>query len=196
MLTAQKEFSVDHSEILEEITHLNAKFEKISKDRNTKENIWLELLAHLKSKLKCDGGTIYTVSQEKCQFKVYFNESLNIEPTFADANLLKSTSIPLFKNETKNLQNICTYAIHQNKAVNIKNVYEETNFDFSGTKAFDQANNYQTKSVLAVPITDYKCDVIGVIQVINSFNDYFSEMDEVYLSHISIWIKDYFSSSN
>jgi len=43
-------------------------------------------------------------------------------------------------------------------------------FDFSGTRAFDQANNYQTVSSLTVPMKDHDGRVIGVLQLINAID--------------------------
>ena len=42
------------------------------------------------------------------------------------------------------------------------------NFDFSGTRQFDEKTGYRSQSFLAVPMKDHEGDVIGVLQLINA----------------------------
>ncbi len=50
----------------------------------------------------------------------------------------------------------------------IDNIYQESRFDFSGTRAFDTRSGYHTISMLTVPMAPRNGNVIGVLQFINA----------------------------
>ncbi|HHB92206.1 MAG TPA: HD domain-containing protein, partial [Thioploca sp.] len=56
------------------------------------------------------------------------------------------------------------------KTINIPNAYEDTEFEFSGTQAFDKQSGYYSKSFLTVPMKNNDGEVIGVLQLINALN--------------------------
>jgi sigma-B regulation protein RsbU (phosphoserine phosphatase) len=67
-----------------------------------------------------------------------------------------------------NYHNVATTAALCGYSINIPNIYEAEEFDFSGTKAFDQQHNYRTISLLAIPLKDDEGHVIGVFELINA----------------------------
>jgi HD-GYP domain-containing protein (c-di-GMP phosphodiesterase class II) len=52
--------------------------------------------------------------------------------------------------------------------INVDDAYRNTEFDFSGTRAFDQQTGYHSRSFLAVPLLNHENDVVGVLQLINA----------------------------
>ena len=65
---------------------------------------------------------------------------------------------------------IVTSTILSKKTVtiyNIPDVYLDTNFDFSGTKKFDNTTGYCSKSMLVIPLINHEDETIGVLQLIN-----------------------------
>ena len=50
-----------------------------------------------------------------------------------------------------NHKNVASYAALSGQSVNIADAYESDNFDFSGTKKFDEGTGYRSKSFLTVP---------------------------------------------
>ena len=54
------------------------------------------------------------------------------------------------------LENVATFVAHEALTVNIADVYDESGFDFSGTRAFDARNGYRTISCLTVPLADQR----------------------------------------
>lgn len=68
------------------------------------------------------------------------------------------------------------------ETVNIENAYEHPAFEPS----FDQRFNYQTRSLLGMPIRHYTGEVVGVIQLLNkTTGNRFTEEDEDFLSKLS-----------
>ncbi|HSQ39108.1 MAG TPA: GAF domain-containing protein, partial [Anaerolineales bacterium] len=47
---------------------------------------------------------------------------------------------------------------------------ETKEFDFSGTRAFDRTNGYQSTSFLTIPLKNGEGNVLGVLQLINALN--------------------------
>lgn len=109
--------------------------------------------------LHCDASSLYLVTARKTlQFAMRTksdtlpsNEILMVDPTTGAANE----------------HYISVYAALHGQSVVIDDVYTETRFDLSGTKAFDQATAYKTVSVLTVPMVSRGGPVTGVFQFMN-----------------------------
>lgn len=56
----------------------------------------------------------------------------------------------------------------QRRAISVADIYRDTEFDFTSTKSFDKRHNYQTVSVLAVPMITKRKEVIGIIRLSNA----------------------------
>ena len=124
------------------------------------------LLSHIlldgKRLLNCDGGTVYLVTQEKSlRFAVRTKE-----------DTLPFQEIPLYDPETgqANEHYVSTYAAIHKKTVIINDVYQETQFDCSGTRSFDLECGCRTVSLLTVPMVPRNGEVIGVLQFINALD--------------------------
>ena len=63
---------------------------------------------------------------------------------------------------------MAAYTALHHHTVNKADATTEPNFDFSGTRKFDQHTGYRSQSFLSVPIKDHEGDVIGVLQLINA----------------------------
>ncbi len=102
------------------------------------------------------------------------NKSINAVPTAEKSNkeqLIFSSNIPLFLEDGKpNLSSVVCNAVHQAKTINIPDSYTSHEFDFSGTRLFDQKNNYRSKSFLTVPMNNHETEVLGVLQLINAYD--------------------------
>ena len=117
---------------------------------------------------KADGGTLYLVDQKKksLNFHVFHNDSLNIDEEEGSIDL---PGVPLYHVDgTPNLSNVSSHAFHTGEIVNIDDVYETNQFQFNGTRKFDEALNYRSKSMLVIPMRNHEDDIIGILQLINS----------------------------
>jgi HD-GYP domain-containing protein (c-di-GMP phosphodiesterase class II) len=52
--------------------------------------------------------------------------------------------------------------------VNIEDAYTASDYDFSGTKKFDESTGYRSESFLTVPMINTNDEVLGVLQLINA----------------------------
>ncbi len=125
-----------------------------------------------------DAATIYSVSENKqhLNFEVMQTKSKNFKAggTFGPCEL---PPVPLYKSDkTPNLSNMASCVYHQKEILNIEDCYNATNFDFKGTITWDKANNYRSKSMLAIPLRNYEDDILGIIQIINALDVNTSEI--------------------
>ena len=113
-----------------------------------------------------DGGSLYLLDQDKnvLDFTVIINNTLNINQKNKD----DWGSIPLvFKDGRKNDKMVVAVCAMEEKLINIEDVYEVKEYDFSGTRMFDKKSGYRSCSMLVIPLKDHEKKVIGVLQLIN-----------------------------
>jgi HD-GYP domain-containing protein (c-di-GMP phosphodiesterase class II) len=118
-----------------------------------------------------DGGTLYyRTDDDTLTFAIMRNESLGIAMGGTTGVVPAIAPIHLYDPATRrpNLETQSVYAVITGKQINIDDVYEVDIFDFKGTKAFDAANNYRTKSVITLPMLNHKKRAMGCLQLINA----------------------------
>jgi len=128
------------------------------------------VLLGAKELTNADGGTLYILNEEqKLQFQIVRNDSLNIALGGTTGQPVNIPPVSLFDDlGNPNKTNVVSYAVHQEKSVNIANAYDTNDFDFSGTRLFDNNNNYKSESFLTVPLKPRGGEVIGALQIINA----------------------------
>lgn len=109
----------------------------------------------------CDGGTLYTLSENYLNFKIMITKSKNVLKGCSHGEITLPP-VPMKKN------NVCSCSAIEKKLINIADVYSSSEYDFSGPKKYDSMTGYKTKSMLVVPMEDDQGDIIGVLQLINS----------------------------
>ncbi len=116
-----------------------------------------------------DGATIYTLSEDKkkLDFKLVYNSTMDIIMGGKHSEITWPSLVLKDEDGRESLINMATYAANTGKAVKFDDVYEQTMFDNTGTKKFDEMNNYRSKSMVAIPLKDHEDEILGVIQLIN-----------------------------
>ncbi|MGL5257333.1 MAG: HD domain-containing phosphohydrolase [Proteocatella sp.] len=172
--------SLDYKELME-----------ISMSFSTERDInrLLEKILHEAMRItNCDGGTIYIYNGEELEFKIINNYSMNLFKGH-NGEPVELPPVPLTEH------NVCSYAAMHKKSINVKDVYKEKRFDFTGTKTYDNITKYHTKSLLVHPLVNNKNELIGVMQLINSldkkgnvieFDDAIEEVIAYLASHAAI----------
>jgi len=127
------------------------------------------ILRGAKSMTNADGGTLYLIDNDIIEMNIIHSSSLNIHLGGTSNTPINLPSIPLYLEDgSPNYKNVVSYAYHHNKAINIPDAYNNSLFDFSGAKKFDQLNKYHSKSFLAIPLKNHENDTIGILQLINA----------------------------
>jgi HD-GYP domain-containing protein (c-di-GMP phosphodiesterase class II) len=159
-------------DLLRRLEQLNAIGAALSKERDI-TRLLESILVAAKTITHADGGTLYRVTsdQKALQFEILRTDSLDIAMGGSSGKPIDFPNLPLFDEQGKpNDSLVAAYTAIHNLTVNIADAYSEPNFDFSGTRHFDERTGYRSQSFLAVPMKDHEGDVIGVLQLINAMH--------------------------
>ncbi|MCP4107986.1 MAG: GAF domain-containing protein, partial [Desulfobacteraceae bacterium] len=142
------------------LTHIGA---SLTSEKNL--NKLLEMVVfEAQDATNADGVTLYTLKNNQLHFKIAQNKSLN---SYMGGETDDPVKFPPVNLEETNVSAFCAM---RKKMVSIPDVYENSEFDFSGPRKFDAAFGYKTKSMLVIPMIDRSNEVIGVLQLINSMD--------------------------
>ncbi len=157
-------------DLLKRLEQLNVIGASLSKERDTTRLLEQILLA-AKAITHADGGTVYSMAEdgETLRFEILRTDSLKIAMGGSARQAIDFPDLPLRTAKgAPNDSMVAAYAAIHRVTVNINDAYAEPNFDFSGTRLFDQSTGYRSKSFLTVPMRNHEGDVIGVLQLINA----------------------------
>ena len=117
---------------------------------------------------KADGGTLYLTDpvNQYLEFHVVQNDTLALNQ---EGTQIKLPAVPLFNQDrSPNMANVSSFVFHTGDIVNIKDVYKTRRFQFDGTKKFDTALHYRSRSMVVIPMKNHEDDIIGILQLINA----------------------------
>ena len=160
--------SVD--DLLRRLEQLNDIGTSLSKERDITRLLETILLA-AKKITNADGGTLYRMldDQQSLRFEILRTDSLRIAMGGTSGNPISFPNLPLVdEHGVPNDSLVAAYVAIHHQTVNIADAYTEPNFDFSGTRRFDERTGYRSQSFLAVPMRNHEGEVIGVLQLINA----------------------------
>ncbi len=122
------------------------------------------ILTEIRSITRADAGTLYLSEGNQLLFKIIHNETLNI---FQGGDGEKIELPPVQMNRS----NVSSYVALTRQTVNIADVYNNSEFDFSGPRRYDAMTGYRSRSMLVLPLQNNAGEVIGVIQLLNAKDD-------------------------
>lgn len=127
------------------------------------------ILLEAKSMANADAGTIYLKSdRDTLMFTFVLNDTLGIRQG-GDGEPVDLPEIQLFTDEGEaNLGNVASGAVHRNRTIIVDDTYLSEEFDFSGTRSFDEMLNYRTTSLLTIPLKTLADENLGVLQLLNA----------------------------
>lgn len=162
---------LQHPYLLKRLERLNAIGIALSVERDNHRLLEMILLG-AKEITNADGGTLYTVTEDKqLKFEIMSNQTLNIAMGGTTGIEIPFLPLPLYlKDGRPNLTTVAAYAALNDKTVNIENAYEAKDFDFTGTRKFDEKTGYHSQSFLTIPMKNHEEEVIGVLQLINAMD--------------------------
>ena len=129
------------------------------------------ILLEAKSFCNADAGTLYLLADDdRLRFSIMRSDVLNMAVGGTTGRHVPFPPLCLYDEETgePNHQNVSTHTALDGQSVHIPDIYHAEEFDFSGTKTFDKANNYRSVSTFTVPLKDHMDNVIGVLQLFNA----------------------------
>ncbi len=144
----------------------------LSAEKDT-DKLMETILLEAKDMCNADGGTLYRRTRDDTlAFEILRTDSLGVAQGGTTGVEITIPPVRMFDDDgNANNSQIVASAALSGDTLNIHDAYDNTEFDFAGTKAFDAGNNYRTKSVLTVPLKNNQNDVIGVLQLLNAKGD-------------------------
>ena len=158
------------ADLLRRLEQLNSIGSALSKERDISRLLESIVLA-AKTITHADGGTLYRMSEDgkALRFEILRTDSLEIAMGGTSGNPINFPDLPLYTEQGANNDSlVAAYSAIHKQTVNIADAYTAENFDFSGTRRFDERTNYRSQSFLSVPLKDQDGEVLGVLQLINA----------------------------
>ena len=142
-------------------------------DEKNLDSLLEHILLEAKAMAQADGGTIYlATARETLEFSIVLNDTLKIAQGGVSGEPISLPDIQLFHDElTPNLSHIASSAAHRGSSIVVDDSRVNTEFDFSGTRNFDELLGYQSISFLTVPLMNLSDDCVGVLQLLNALDN-------------------------
>ncbi|XP_034186192.1 dual 3',5'-cyclic-AMP and -GMP phosphodiesterase 11 isoform X3 [Osmia lignaria lignaria] len=152
----------------------------IFEEQSTIEHMVLRILTHTQSLIQCQRVQVLLVHKaSKGSFSRVFDFEAN-DLTGEDSD---SRTSPFESRFPINV-GITGYVATTGETVNIPNAYEDPRFDPS----VDDGTGFRHRTILCMPIKNSSGQIIGVIQLINKFNDLaFTKNDENFVEAFAIF---------
>lgn len=112
----------------------------------------------------CDGGTLYLLEEDGLHFCRMVTRSFGLRQGGHDAPI---TLPPVPLKPT----HVCARAVLENRLINIPDVHQNQDFDFSGAQRYDAMTGYHTRSMLVTPMANDRGELIGALQLINALTE-------------------------
>jgi len=171
MKTTTESESDTVSALLHRLEQLNEVGASLSRPRDI-THLLEQILLAAKTITHADGGTIYRMlaNGRTLKFEILRTDSLGIAMGGTSGNPINLPDIDLVgETGAPNDSLVAAYAAIHGVTVNIEDVYtQHGDFDFSGTRIFDERTGYRSQSFLTVPMRDHEANIIGVLQLINA----------------------------
>ena len=161
---------------------------QISLDINQVKDVDLlleKILTNARKFFDADAGSIYLKDGDELKFSYTQNDILQRRLGPGKKLIYSTFSIPI------NNMSIAGYVAKNCKAVNIPDVYQiNSTVPYSFDSKFDRLSDYKSCSMLTVPMTNQRGDVLGVMQIINAQDNDgniipFSTSDESLIMHFA-----------
>ncbi len=161
---------------------------QISLDINEVKDIDLlleRILTNVRKFFNADAGSIYLKEGDALKFSYSQNETLQKRLPAGKKLIYNTFSVPI------NNMSIAGYVAKNRQTIAIPDVYLlNGSVPYTFDSHFDQITDYRSSSMLTVPITNQREDVLGVMQVINAQDDEgniipFSASDEPLIKHFA-----------
>jgi len=107
------------------------------------------------------------LNADRCTVFLYDKESNELYSKVATGLDIKELRIPADKG-------LAGHVLKTGETINIKDAYSDKRFN----PEIDKETGYRTKNMLCMPIKNFNQEIIGVFQVLNKFDEYFTPDDE------------------
>ena len=107
------------------------------------------------------------LNADRCTVYIYDKDKNELYSKVATGLEIQEIRIPADKG-------LAGHVMQTGETINIKDAYSDKRFNAD----VDKATGYRTKNMLCMPIKNFNQEIIGVFQVLNKFDEYFTPDDE------------------
>ena len=111
-----------------------------------------------------DAGTLYLLEDDGLHFCRMVTRSQGIRQG-GHADPITLPPVPMEE------KYVCSWVALHNEAINVADVHTDTHVDFTGSLRYDAMTGYCTTSMLVVPMSNDRGELIGVTQLINALDE-------------------------
>jgi sigma-B regulation protein RsbU (phosphoserine phosphatase) len=131
-----------------------------------------KIVLEAKGLCNADGGTLYLSSLDNTlRFTIMHTTSLKIAMGGTTGIPIPIPPLRMYDaTGAPNYANVTTSVALTHQSVNIPDIYNAEDYDFSATREFDQRNGYRSISSLAVPLMNNEGEIVGVLQLLNAID--------------------------
>jgi diguanylate cyclase (GGDEF)-like protein len=128
------------------------------------------ILYEAKSLANADAGSVYLKTEnETLRFAIIFNDSLHITQGGKNSNPVLFPEVQLVTEDGEaNMANIASRGAITGETIVVDDIYNSDEFDFSGSRKFDELTGYHSQSFLSVPLKTFSGEVMGILQLLNA----------------------------
>ncbi|KAL5278928.1 PDE5A family protein [Megaselia abdita] len=153
----------------------------IFEEQSTIEHMVFRILTHMQSLIQCQRVQVLLVHE--ANKGISFSRVFDFEASDLNEEDTNQRSSPFESRFPINI-GITGHVATTGVTVSIPNAYEDNRFD----KSVDEGTNFKHKSILCMAIKNSLGQIIGVIQLINKFNDLnFTKNDENFVEAFAIF---------
>jgi len=144
-----------------------------------------KILSEARIFTNCDAGSIYVREGDQLSFRYAQNDTMQRQLPPGKKLPYASFTIPINNNSIAG-----SVAAH-GSILNIADAYELNDlFPFCFNRSYDQQTGYRTRSMLTIPLKNFRKDTIGVLQLINAMDSQrgvipFAEEDEEIIGYFA-----------
>ena len=154
----------DTDQLIQHVAHLIETGVALSAEKDT-QALLERIVESAQALTHADGGTLYLVKDDALHFAVMRTDS-HTSPTKEGG---PPPPIPLHLDQgVPNTNTMASCTAVSGITINIANLDEVPEFDFSGALKYEAETGYHSRSFLAIPLVNHEHDVIGVLQLINA----------------------------
>ncbi len=186
-----KENLESHEQKLLQITKIEKQLSEIKDEDILLENI----LTAACEIVHADAGSIYSYDESCLELTIRYSLNKTIQKKLAPGEKIPYSSFSMLATS----QSIAGYCALNKKIINIADVYNMPEFldkektfprPYNFNSQNDKNNNYETRSMLTLPLTMTNGKVLGILQIINAQNNEgqiipFDSDAEFYISHFA-----------
>ncbi len=163
------------------LTHLGIELNQVRDSDILMEHI----LQDAREFVNADAGSIYIRNGDSLVFAYTQNDTLQKNLPKGEKLIYSTFTLPI------NKESIAGYVAVTGQLLNIPDVYKiDSDRPYRFGREFDEETGYTTRSVITIPLTTARQDIIGILQIINARDNNnqvigFNKKDEQLMSHFA-----------